>query len=81
MSTATPRGAAVACLSGPLERRASARGLRFLGTGVSGGEEGALNGPSIMPGGSPEAYGLVEQQLTTIAAQVGLAAWEGSYPK
>ena len=37
---------------------------------MSGGEEGALNGPSIMPGGSAEAYGLVEQLLTTIAAQV-----------
>ena len=44
--------------------------LRFLGTGVSGGEEGALHGPSIMPGGSLEAYGLVERLFTTIAAQV-----------
>ncbi|RKY82997.1 phosphogluconate dehydrogenase (NADP(+)-dependent, decarboxylating), partial [candidate division KSB1 bacterium] len=32
------------------------RGLLFIGTGVSGGEEGALKGPSIMPGGSPEAW-------------------------
>src|SRR4051794_3739190 len=32
------------------------RGLRFIGTGVSGGEEGALNGPSIMPGGERGAY-------------------------
>jgi 6-phosphogluconate dehydrogenase len=46
------------------------RGLRFLGTGVSGGEEGALNGPSIMPGGDREAYGEVEQVFTSIAAQV-----------
>jgi 6-phosphogluconate dehydrogenase len=46
------------------------RGLRFLGTGVSGGEEGALNGPSIMPGGDREAYGEVEGTLTSIAAQV-----------
>ncbi|HEX5877469.1 MAG TPA: NADP-dependent phosphogluconate dehydrogenase, partial [Actinomycetota bacterium] len=46
------------------------RGLRFIGTGVSGGEEGALHGPSIMPGGTAEAYGLVERLLTTIAAQV-----------
>ena len=53
-----------------VERALAERGLRFLGTGVSGGEEGALHGPSIMPGGSPEAYGLVEQLLTTIAAQV-----------
>jgi 6-phosphogluconate dehydrogenase len=52
------------------ERALAEQGLRFLGTGVSGGEEGALHGPSIMPGGSPEAYGLVEQLLTTIAAQV-----------
>ncbi|MBP5531419.1 MAG: NADP-dependent phosphogluconate dehydrogenase, partial [Lentisphaeria bacterium] len=36
-------------------RELAARGLRFIGTGVSGGEEGALKGPSIMPGGSPEA--------------------------
>jgi 6-phosphogluconate dehydrogenase len=52
------------------EQALAARGLGFLGTGVSGGEEGALHGPSIMPGGSREAYGLVEQLLTTIAAQV-----------
>jgi 6-phosphogluconate dehydrogenase len=32
------------------------RGIHFVGTGISGGEEGALNGPSIMPGGAPEAY-------------------------
>ena len=32
------------------------KGLQFIGTGVSGGEEGALTGPSIMPGGSPEAW-------------------------
>jgi 6-phosphogluconate dehydrogenase len=52
------------------ERALAARGLRFLGTGVSGGEEGALHGPSIMPGGTGEAYGLVERVLTSIAAQV-----------
>jgi len=46
------------------------RGLRFIGTGVSGGEEGALHGPSIMPGGHREAYAHVEQVFTTIAAQV-----------
>ena len=46
------------------------RGLRFLGIGVSGGEEGALLGPSIMPGGTAEAYGEVEEILTKIAAQV-----------
>jgi 6-phosphogluconate dehydrogenase len=47
-----------------------AKGFRFIGTGVSGGEEGALNGPSIMPGGTEEAYRLVEPVLTKIAAQV-----------
>ncbi|HZB76511.1 MAG TPA: NADP-dependent phosphogluconate dehydrogenase [Solirubrobacteraceae bacterium] len=46
------------------------RGLRFLGTGVSGGEEGALNGPSIMPGGDREAWAEVEEILTAIAVDV-----------
>ena len=45
-------------------------GFLFLGTGVSGGEEGALNGPSIMPGGTAEAYKIVEPIFTKIAAQV-----------
>jgi 6-phosphogluconate dehydrogenase len=45
-------------------------GMRFLGVGVSGGEEGALKGPSIMPGGAREAYGEVEEVFTSIAAQV-----------
>jgi len=45
-------------------------GLRFLGTGVSGGEEGALLGPSLMPGGTSEAYHHVESIFTRIAAQV-----------
>ncbi|MGI5132538.1 NADP-dependent phosphogluconate dehydrogenase [Pseudonocardia sp. CA-107938] len=48
----------------------AARGLRFMGVGVSGGEEGALNGPSIMPGGDPAAYAEVEEILTSIAAVV-----------
>jgi 6-phosphogluconate dehydrogenase len=51
-------------------RELEARGLRFLGTGVSGGEEGALRGPSIMPGGTPEAYRRVEPIFTRIAAHV-----------
>ena len=46
------------------------RGLRFLGVGVSGGEEGALKGPSVMPGGSRESYDDVEHIFTSIAAQV-----------
>jgi 6-phosphogluconate dehydrogenase len=45
------------------------KGLNFLGVGVSGGEEGARNGPSIMPGGSKEAYALVEPILTAISAK------------
>lgn len=45
-------------------------GLRFIGMGVSGGEEGALNGPSLMPGGTKEAYAAIEPIVTKIAAQV-----------
>lgn len=48
----------------------TAEGFLFLGTGVSGGEEGALNGPSIMPGGSEEGYARVQDILTSISAQV-----------
>ncbi|KAF1038453.1 MAG: 6-phosphogluconate dehydrogenase, decarboxylating [Burkholderia lata] len=44
-------------------------GLHFIGTGVSGGEEGALKGPSIMPGGQRDAYDLVEPILKQIAAK------------
>jgi 6-phosphogluconate dehydrogenase len=54
-------------------RRAAALaddGLLYLGTGVSGGEEGALHGPSIMPGGTEDAYQRVEAVFTRIAAQV-----------
>ncbi len=45
-------------------------GLTFIGMGVSGGEEGALNGPSMMPGGTETAYRNLEPILTKIAAQV-----------
>jgi 6-phosphogluconate dehydrogenase len=45
--------------------------LHFIGMGVSGGEEGARNGPSLMPGGPKEAYDLIEPILTKCAAQVG----------
>ncbi|WP_392565761.1 NADP-dependent phosphogluconate dehydrogenase [Utexia brackfieldae] len=45
-------------------------GFNFIGTGVSGGEEGALKGPSIMPGGQKEAYDLVAPILEQIAAKV-----------
>ena len=44
--------------------------ILFIGTGISGGEEGALKGPAMMPGGSAEAYALVEPIFTKIAAQV-----------
>ncbi|MEJ2579496.1 MAG: NADP-dependent phosphogluconate dehydrogenase [Kineosporiaceae bacterium] len=46
------------------------RGLHFVGAGISGGEEGALLGPSIMPGGSAEAYTVLGPLLETIAARV-----------
>ena len=45
-------------------------GLHFVGCGVSGGEEGALNGPSIMPGGSAESYARLGPMFESIAAQV-----------
>jgi len=45
------------------------KGLLFVGAGVSGGEEGALKGPSIMPGGSPRAWRSVQRIFQTIAAQ------------
>ncbi|RKT73302.1 6-phosphogluconate dehydrogenase [Saccharothrix variisporea] len=45
-------------------------GLHFVGTGISGGEEGALNGPSIMPGGSKESYQHLGPVLEAIAAKV-----------
>jgi 6-phosphogluconate dehydrogenase len=44
-------------------------GLLFIGTGISGGEEGALRGPAIMPGGQKEAYSLVENIFKKIAAK------------
>jgi 6-phosphogluconate dehydrogenase len=54
------------------ERRAKqllGRGLLYLGMGISGGEHGALWGPSLMPGGQREAYDMMEPLLTTIAAK------------
>jgi 6-phosphogluconate dehydrogenase len=47
------------------------KGFLFIGTGVSGGEEGALKGPSIMPGGSEKAWPLVKPIFQAIAAKVG----------
>jgi 6-phosphogluconate dehydrogenase len=51
-------------------RDLKAKGILFVGTGVSGGEEGALKGPSIMPGGNPEAWPHVKPILQAIAAKV-----------
>jgi 6-phosphogluconate dehydrogenase len=48
----------------------AAKGILFVGTGVSGGEEGALTGPSIMPGGNPEAWPHVKPIFQAIAAKV-----------
>ena len=56
------------------ERRTNyveSKGLLYIGTGVSGGEEGALKGPSIMPGGSEKAWPLVKPIFQAIAAKVG----------
>jgi 6-phosphogluconate dehydrogenase len=56
------------------ERRtadAEAKGLLFVGSGVSGGEEGALKGPSLMPGGSAAAWPSIKPIFQAIAAKVG----------
>ncbi len=56
-------------------------GFRFVGTGISGGEEGALNGPSLMPGGSSEAWPSIEHLFTAISAKAPdgapCCAWMG----
>jgi 6-phosphogluconate dehydrogenase len=52
------------------EARLKQQGLHFVGMGVSGGEEGALHGPSIMPGGSTESYQALGPMLETISAHV-----------
>jgi len=55
------------------ERRSKeveSKGFRYIGTGISGGEEGALWGPSIMPGGKKEAYDILEPILKAVAAKV-----------
>jgi 6-phosphogluconate dehydrogenase len=51
-------------------KRLEQEGIHFIGAGVSGGEEGALTGPAIMPSGQKEAYDEVEAMLTAIAAKV-----------
>ncbi len=52
-------------------RYVESKGLLYIGTGVSGGEEGALKGPSIMPGGSEKAWPLVKPIFQAISAKVG----------
>jgi 6-phosphogluconate dehydrogenase len=52
-------------------KEVEAKGLLYIGTGVSGGEEGALKGPSIMPGGSPDAWPAVKPIFQAISAKVG----------
>ena len=52
------------------EKYVSSKGLLYVGTGVSGGEEGARHGPSIMPGGSPEAWPYVKDIFQKISAKV-----------
>ncbi|MGA7278741.1 MAG: NAD(P)-binding domain-containing protein, partial [Desulfocapsaceae bacterium] len=51
--------------------RVEEHGLHYIGSGVSGGEEGALKGPSIMPGGSRDAWPYVEPVFMAIAARAG----------
>ncbi|GGV66687.1 MULTISPECIES: NADP-dependent phosphogluconate dehydrogenase [Streptomyces] len=51
------------------ERKLRERGIHFVGTGISGGEEGALHGPSIMPGGSAESYASLGPMLEKISAK------------
>ncbi|MGW3264290.1 NADP-dependent phosphogluconate dehydrogenase [Streptomyces sp. NPDC001056] len=51
------------------ERELRERGIHFVGTGISGGEEGALHGPSIMPGGSKESYASLGPMLEKISAK------------
>ena len=53
------------------------RGILFMGMGISGGEEGARNGPSLMPGSTRKAYALMEPIITKCAAQVDDGACTG----
>jgi 6-phosphogluconate dehydrogenase len=56
------------------EHRLREQGLHYLGVGISGGEEGARHGPSMMPGGSQSAYGEVESIFEAITAQTEAGA-------
>ena len=62
------------------EKEIADKGFHFVGTGISGGEYGALTGPSIMPGGTPESYQILGPMLEAISAHVGdepCCAWMG----
>lgn len=62
------------------EKEVADKGFHFVGTGISGGEYGALTGPSIMPGGTPESYQILGPMLEAISAHVGdepCCAWMG----
>lgn len=61
------------------EKQLSDQGISFIGMGVSGGEEGALDGPSMMPGGDRAAYEQVEELFTKMAADDGLGGKCVSY--
>ncbi len=52
------------------EKALRERGIHFVGSGVSGGEEGALHGPAVMPGGSAESYAVLGPMLEAISAKV-----------
>ena len=52
------------------QKYVESKGLLYIGTGVSGGEEGARNGPSIMPGGSPAAWPHVKDIFQAVSAKV-----------
>ena len=62
------------------EKEISAKGFHFVGAGISGGEYGALTGPAIMPGGTPESYRIIGPMLETISAHYEgepCCAWMG----
>ena len=62
------------------EKEIAEKGFHFVGTGISGGEYGALTGPSIMPGGTPESYQILGPMLEAISAKVDgepCCAWMG----
>ncbi|MFB9712611.1 NADP-dependent phosphogluconate dehydrogenase [Arthrobacter methylotrophus] len=76
-----PRRVLIMVKAGRREAALAEKELHFVGVGVSGGEEGALNGPSIMPGGSKESYDALGPLLEKISAKVDgkpCCAWIGT---